>query len=453
MRTSIPQRPLLAQNVGLPDRRLHYIDWLRFVCIVFAMFLHVWQAVTPESGRDVMLDNAEYPMFEKGSEYWHYVGQDRDGKVWYFWRYVMIGRQIVIPLLFSINGAALSFARDSVASTVKKVGLVTLVGLAINACLWYLGPQDDSCSLTESLKNETKCQGLLLNFVVAPHSGKAFAIVFQFWYTIFLLLILVQDYILFWFLRLLHDRSAEEPPPPVSAKAWAWMAGRLVGISVFWFGLSQWSLGSHQLSAVEVMGVILLEIVFDGLLALSAADGGWHPARVRLFQYLAGITAVLQFTLPNFCIWMDGSVVLFYQVFKQFCMLSFTMHLTRKKAGPALSRMWPVAGPILLYTFTSTNYYRGVMPTYPWFPGTRDRILFVGGSVCWIFVVDRVGHNFHQCGLSEPLPDFIGMGALLAYLWHPVGIALLGPLSLKAFPSNCAPFIAVCVFVLSFGAA
>lgn len=356
-----------------------------------------------------------------------------------------MGRQFTIPLLFAISGAALSFSRGSTKHAVKKIVIVTVIGMGINACLWFSGPQDNTCSFEYRAEARCKDRGVLLDFVFAPHAPPPVKVIFQMWYTLMLLAVIAEDFILWWFIRQVHDRRAQ--PVLVSVSAWAWFLGRLVFVALFWIYLTQQ--GDDALLKSEVAGIIALEVVFDLLLAASARCSVSQPRCARLLQYLAAAVAVLQFGWPDFEIHtVNGNLLVYYHFFKQALALGFTMTLTGWEVKPLFSRIWPVTLYVFLFLTPSTNFLKAGMPNYPWYPRILDRMLYLAGTFVWVFVVDRVGRAFTQLDICAPCPAAIRSGALVAYVVHPLGIALLAPTLDALSPNDIDPVVWMCVVLI-----
>merc|ERR1740121_2449087 len=118
--------------------------------------------------------------------------------------------------------------------------------------------------------------------------------------------------------------------------------------------------------------------------------------------------------------------------------LGYIMALTRAKTAPVMSRAYPIVFMLLVVTCPFTNYYRGGVDTYPFFPRLTDRLLWSGGSFLHLFVHDRLGYMSAALGTALPLHPSVSFGALLAYMFHPVAIALAAPLLYQWHPSVAA---------------
>lgn len=188
--------------------RLHHLDWLRSCMIFFAVFCHVWQTLhfPPQHAADDVV----------------YTSEPTTSAAYYL-RWVQLGRLVCIPLLFFVSGAALALGPYSAASsgrgigpTFLKVGVLTLAGLALNGLIFLAGPRDERCSL--EMAEKLHCKGPLMDFLIAPNAGSLFPILYQFWYTLFLLLFLAEDAPLYR--ELLSLSTGGEPSLPRLLLRW-----------------------------------------------------------------------------------------------------------------------------------------------------------------------------------------------------------------------------------------
>merc|ERR1740121_1231384 len=179
------------------------------------------------------------------------------------------------------------------------------------------------------------------------------------------------------------------------------------------------------------------------------------PSYVRLCQYAAAIVALLQFiAMPTARIDyggpdppLDGRYIIYFHMFKQMMSIGFVMTITRPKTAPVLSRSYALAFLLAIATAPFTGYYRGGVDTYPFLPFFSDRLLYAGGSFMHCFVHDRLGVMFAADGSSLPLPSSLGVGALLAYMFHPVTIVILAPLAVNWHPGLTA-LVILSIFTL-----
>lgn len=433
-----------AKAVG----RLHYLDWLRALMIAMAVYLHILQTLSHVPV--VVVDNAAFAASAPGSTQALTLGQERLGHVHhsYRWKWIMQGRQICIPLLFFVSGSALAHHQRLWAS-LEKLVKITVVGMSLNALVYFAGPRNEECSFVDA-PSMPECQrGFLLNFTIAPHSGSLFPILYQFWFTVFLMLFLVEDAGLFTALRSLEG-AATDPgsgsgvwPPQQAltqmALSWVGTAGLYVLMSL---------LGSPAVFSFEFVGFVVLEGVFSVLLLLCAGTPSSAPSLVRCWQYLAAFCAVLQFSMPTFNAFaFNGGTVLYFHLFKKCLALGFLAHAVRTKAAPVASRAWPLVLLLVIMFSTSTNWYMSGMPTYPWLPRFCDRFVYIGGTFICLFIVDRIGGALTQQGGCAPLPGAVGQGLLAAYILHGLGIVLL--VQLPGFRGAAPEVVALAIIALS----
>merc|ERR1719433_1338131 len=155
-------------------------------------------------------------------------------------------------MLFFISGASLALGKFRPRSFVQKVGGITAAGLLQNFLIWKAGPQDPECSFSAA-KALTKCseQGVLLDFTVASHSGSIFPIMFQFWYTIFLMLFVAEDVALYLSLQALSAGASLSAQLPAVALRW-------LGVSAL-YAYFCWS----SLPRGDLLLIMVLEAVFS----------------------------------------------------------------------------------------------------------------------------------------------------------------------------------------------
>jgi hypothetical protein len=309
--------------------------------------------------------------------------------------------------------------------------------------IFLIGPQDDKCSFTASQVQED-CKGLLIDFVVAPHAGTLFLILFQFWFTLFLLAFITEDCVLYACLRNMQT-STSLPLRDLIL--------RFVGLTVFYLGLSFWA-GGYTPLRVWSLYVSAMDSIFTFCLLRGVAASRSRQPSARAWQYAAAACAVAQFCIPPFFedqpTGFDGRIVIYYHLFRQFIALGFTSTLTRTKVKPICSRAWPVVVILLLAGCPSTNFFRSGQLTYPWFPFIPDRILYTSGSFVVMFIMDRIGNVFAELGLCVQLPNSIGTGTLLAYMFHPLGIVFLSKVP-HLFDHVDPLFVAILILTLFTG--
>jgi len=446
--------------------RLHHLEWLRALSIIMTVFFHLARVFVVRMPV-FSIDNTAFPQFlDENSTEFSLLNQDTEN--WrrddHTWRYQQIGRQFGIPLLFWISGCSLGLSTDRhmIDDSMRKVLLITLVGCFCNSILWGLGPMDSRCGYWD--RHSEECSGILFDYVVAPGvAGAYYGIVFQFWFTLFLLVFLMESHMILNALRDTFElvRDYDTFPPQISARTYVRCAFA-VGIKTCLYVMATFSFYGtpgeeppHKTGAAVVIG--LMEIPFVGLLLIAVSATSSHvPAIVvRLAQYLAAVVAIFQFCLFQIPPTdrggeeigvFDGRHFIYFHIFKQMMLLGYVMSLTRARTSPVLSRAYPVVFLLLALTFPSTNYYRAGM-VYPWYPNLVDRLLFTSGSFLQLFIHDRLGICFAEARLHAPLYPSLGLGALLAYIFHPPVIALMAPI-LEHFHPMAATGVVFGVFVV-----
>jgi len=422
--------------------RLHHLDWLRAMMIYVAVFLHTWTTFVP-SRPAATIDNLMVPVFDQSLAPHEYALFNQGEADWretdYAWRYIMIGRQYAIPILFWISGCSMGIGKGgNICDSIRKVGLITAVGMAVNFGIWAAGPGDDSCSYQKSIDPNTpddECNGVLFDWVVAPGGGELFAVLFQFWFTLFLMIFLGEVLPLWNALREIRDNAGETWSLP-DASALKGAGLHWVIVTAVYVGFSFWldePAGSDVTRLPQAIYLSLMEIPFIFCLMLSCGMPASRPGAVRIAQYAAAVVGLFQFVLVQIPKLdkggpeppLDGRFVIYFHMFRQMLSLGFVMMLTRAKTAPVVSCAYPLMVLGLTVVAPFTNYYRGGVDTYPFFPFLFDRLLYTGGSYIHLFVQDRLGTVFANMGSVMPLPSAFGFGALLAYMFHPVTIVLL----------------------------
>lgn len=430
--------------------RLHHLDWLRSMMIALALYLHCWQILSKDGDSDAFkVDYAMLAADSPDAKRIRYLAGLRQSDLQFRW--ISLGRQFTIPLLFFITGASLALSQCRIAMACRKIAVITVVGMCCNAIIYVIGPMDGDCSLTKYRTipdAETRCRGWAIDFAVVSGAGCMFSVMYQFWFTVFLLGFLLEDAVLY---RSLYDMFHKLDPPGCT-----WMVDRRVlvrnvvrsvGLTLFLLAFTLWGDGEGiWMCALWVAG---FEVLFDLCLVACVVTPSTSPQQVRLWQYAAAAIVLCQFCLPDFDIAaMDGAVTIYFHIFKQFTALGFTMTLTREKSGPVLSRCWPLSILLIIVCAPSTNWFSAGMPTYPWMPKVRDRVLYTLGSLVCVFILDRVGRTFSAAGLLAPLPRPVQMGALLGFMFHPACIVLIVsfvPYGRAAHPLLIASAIIACL--------
>ena len=124
-------------------------------------------------------------------------------------RWLSLARQWAVPLLFWVSGSALGCSYGTgvlkLKDKLQPLAVFTAVGMACNAFLWWSSPRNPECSLAAydrvklggaAAASISPCanKGLFFDFTVVADSGTVFPVVFQMWFTIALMLILVVNW-------------------------------------------------------------------------------------------------------------------------------------------------------------------------------------------------------------------------------------------------------------------
>mmetsp|Transcript_127728 Transcript_127728/g.367656 ORF Transcript_127728/g.367656 Transcript_127728/m.367656 type:complete len:223 (+) Transcript_127728:2-670(+) len=151
------------------------------------------------------------------------------------------------------------------------------------------------------------------------------------------------------------------------------------------------------------------------------------------------VVALFQFGAVRFADKIDtigGAYLVFMGTgFNRFFDLGFLMTharmegpLRKDSVQPLLSEVWPVSLLLVTVVAPSTNWDLAGMLTYPFFHEAGDRLLYVGGAVTLVFVLDRVSRGVH----CTPLPGVLGQTSLALYLFHPLLITGLLQLGMRS---------------------
>jgi len=296
--------------------------------------------------------------------------------------------------------------------------IFTVFGLALNAGLWYLGPQIPSCEPMAKHKPECADRGLVFHFTVCPWAGTIFPIVFQMWYTVMLAIFMLLN----WPMCLMMYAPESSGRIPLLLVQWLCTLGIYAGLI--------WGDGALSSPALVFLLLSFFEVLFLGLAVL--ADAGRRPSwlPLRVLHYLMGTVVLFQFGITPIAHDISSislKFLLFIFVgFNRFFGLGFVMTRARKKpeddVEPLLSRAWPLVIILMTFLAPSSNWFQAGNLTYPFYPHVLDRALYVGGALIVIFTLDRVGRDLQQC---LPLPAVLSWTALLLYLIHPTIISLL----------------------------
>eukprot|EP00929_Paragymnodinium_shiwhaense_P024200 TRINITY_DN14970_c0_g2_i2.p1 TRINITY_DN14970_c0_g2~~TRINITY_DN14970_c0_g2_i2.p1 ORF type:complete len:298 (-),score=13.57 TRINITY_DN14970_c0_g2_i2:738-1631(-) len=242
----VPDGPHSVISFRATSRRLHHLDWIRCSMIVMAVYLHVWMVVTHRTS-GLYLDNHAFPEFPKEWPEYTTVGQD---KATYqrnavSFRWIQMGRQFCIPALFWVSGASLACAKGNLRPVYIKTIAITLIGCFSNYLVYMVGPRDDRCSFRDAPEG-IDCKGMLINFVVAPKAGILFLILFQFWFTVFLLVFVTED-CLFYRMLLDINNSSIDSGSGGTTQPWLPMAKHSGVCFLAYMGFSLWSPADYGL--------------------------------------------------------------------------------------------------------------------------------------------------------------------------------------------------------------
>lgn len=384
------------------QRRFHFLDWLRAAMIGCVVYAHVARmGLLDGIYGEVQLDNHTY------------IGEDPKtlGTRW-----VSLIRQWCLPVLFWVSGAAAGCAYRGFFKGFVKMLVFTMVGIGLNAALWYLGPRDTHCD-PGTFHHSVSCKGVLFSFTICPWSGDVFPIIFQMWFTLMLAILMVLNSPLF---SILSGRTAR---PHLAVVQWAMSS--ILYISLTWYA------GFLVPYPVLLVGFLLLyEAAFlvIALLTVPRWRPRWLPLRV--LHYLAAVIVVQQFAatpVVNSMNTISTAFVLYILVgFNKFYQLGFVMMRARSgrpedDAKPLVSGVWPLMPVLLAVLAPSSNWFMAGNLTYPYFPRLEDRWLYVCGAVVLIFMLDRCDRHLPVM----PLPRALGEGALMLYLLHPTIMTLI----------------------------
>jgi len=461
---SMEVSPKQAPELRRP--RLHYLDWLRLLLVLAVVYAHTSKSgITTGGGFNeawlvddrTLFDHKDYadlfaslrgkahhgpvsgqcvPAHHAPARYPPRVVGRSPLTV----RWISIARQWALPLLFWVSGAAVACSYQGGAPRgLLKLGCFTALGMGLNAALWFLGPMDPMCFIGNP---DCEGKGLVFSFTVVPWAGMVFAILFQMWYTVMLMGFCITN----WpFLALVYGSATG-----------LWALGLQWAITMFIYlfflcladGLAVPRLLVTMLATMEVAWLALVALLSPGLEGCERPR--WLP--VRAVHYLLAGISIAQFGAMPFAHQMEsiGATYILYMVagFNRFFNLGFIMTTSRlssdeRKTGALLSRVWPLAIAVVLFTAPSTNWDLAGMLTYPFFLDTVDRILYVSGAMVLTFLIDRCSH----CMNCEALPGILGQTALILYLFHPVLITVLLHFGMRRVPMVWLACVAIALAI------
>lgn len=389
------------------ERRLHFLDWLRALAVAFVVYAHMvfCGAQFGRPGDGGVPDDHAYNL---------------ENPTPLAVRWIAAGRQWVIPLLFWISGAAYALSFEGKFTRgFRKLAVLTAVGVACNATEWSLGPMDENCSFRRPCPGK----GILFHYTVDPYSGSIEPFVDQMWYTLMLMLMMALNWPLF---------RAISGQVHFGLLAMQWVATMAIcGLLTFVSGDqcdAPWFL-TFWLGTSEALFMAL------SVSPSSRAYPPWLP--LRLLHYACAAVLLLQLGASPIAREPVNDLTVGWILYcvlstKAWFQLGFLMTRPRSSRAcgrlgdvqPFVSKAWPLAICLLVLCCPSTSWsMAGVLP-YPLYPRVADRLLYVGGTLVALFVVDRVSRNF-EC---RPLPDLLGRAALVLYLLQ----ALLSSIFLHA---------------------
>lgn len=412
--------------------RLDFLDWLRTLMVSVVVHAHVARSLgqqISEAQGGFIVDTSSATLAQSlhlGPHASAHAGELSSIVV----RWASIIRQYCLPLLFWVSGAAAACSFKGIPRGTVKLLLFSAIGMSANAACWYLGPRSPRCS-PPGPGQVARCEGegVLFDFTTVAHSGTLFPIVFQMWYTAFLVIFAMLSWPLFIALsgsstkgraltqqtRLMFLFASWFLACAVYAAAVVAVAGNLQGTPLgAWFRLACY------------------ETLFHGLAFLTTRCGPRDlRIPVRLLHYALAGVVVWQFAeIPLAEVRLNAGYAFYIFVgFNKFFALGFVMTHARARPGegggvdaePMMSRAWPSALILAAILAPSTNWYTAGNLTYAYLPRDGDRKLYVCGACAVIFLVDRASRAL----TCERLPDFVGNAALLTYLFHPVAMHVL----------------------------
>mmetsp|Transcript_65207 Transcript_65207/g.153544 ORF Transcript_65207/g.153544 Transcript_65207/m.153544 type:complete len:474 (-) Transcript_65207:261-1682(-) len=382
-------------------RRFNEFDWLRAIMVILVVYAHISRSGVPGGVKNEISPDDRIYTDENPSPF--------------AVRWISEVRQYCLPLLFYVSGAASACSFKKAPGSFGKIAIYTILGVALNGVLWVMGPQNPECDPgTSHLRSE--CTGAVFDFTISPWSGKLFPILFQMWYTVMLIALLLINWPLFGYL---HHK-----PCHVAILGLQFVVtAALIIMFVF--------LAGEEIE--DPISVAAMKVVCEALfLALSVLTRpefrpSWLP--LRFIHYLLGVLMFVSFGLTpiadNITHISPGFILFIFIGFNKSFQLGFIVTLSRlpgrEEAEPIVSIYWPMIVILRTVTAPSSSWFAGGNLTYPYYPRMADRALYVAGAVVVMFIVDRVGRHIH----CKALPVWLGNTALLLYLLHPWVMAVL----------------------------
>lgn len=421
---------LLDAAPAKPARsRLDFLDWLRFTFVCVVVFAHVCLSGLKGNGgfeQNWVID--DHTLFNEKSYMEHMYPDPSSmptGPSPLSMRWISTLRQWALPGLFWVSGAAGACSyRGGMPRGMPRILALSAVGMLSNAVLWYTSPQDSSCIIDTP---ECQGRGLLFDFHIASKAGAWFAVVFQMWYTLMLVVFMLLSWPLF---SVVHGEAGV-----CGLCAHYVVTMSFLGLLIFC------PLGDGcPRPALAMAELCLLEAAFVALLAIDAPRLGrqrssdWIP--LRLQHYLMALVCLLQFACVPYADSMKsiGAPYLAFIGcgFLRCYQLGFVMTHARQgpevdRAPPLCSQVWPIMLWILNYLLPSTNWQLAGMLTYPYYVNPVDRCFYIGGALMILFFIDRASRGVQ----AASFPFVLNIMSLVVYLFHPWFITFLLKLGMR----------------------
>lgn len=378
-------------------KRLHYLDWFRCLMVVGVVYAHTTlmglDGGVQQDWQGVDIDDRSWQIDDPGS---------------YGVRWISIIRPWCLPLLFWVSGASCACSFNGRLRGIDKLAIFTLVGVAANAALWYTGPLDKMCSPNNMQMDNCKDKGILFDFTVCPFAGREFAILFQMWYTVALIVMSVLNFPMF---KVIHG----------SWDKWTLCVQWVMSVALYQC-LIYVAVDMEQQKVLVILAVC--EAIFLAIAPYAASPTeDFGPIPVRALQYILAVVILVQFGYTPYAEKVDtisSNFILFIFVgFNRFFGMGYIM--IHADALPLCQRLWPAVVVGFAFIMPSTNFVLAGNLTYPFFPMAADRILYISFAVVILFSLQRHGHDM-QCAA---LPASLNYASLVLYLFHPAIMTVL----------------------------
>lgn len=422
---SIPnQEDESTAKPGPPSKvRLHFLDWMRFVMIGLVVFAHTTVSGTNVGGIWARWRVDDATLIEEPDYREAMYGNGTDqGPTPPLAKCISILRQWCLPMLFWISGASLACSyRGGLPRGLERLLGFAALGMLSNAGLWFSSPQN-SCTVGDP---KCKGEGMLFDFSICGQAGWSFAIVFQMWYVLLLVFLILLDWPLF---LVVHGTGG------LGALCLQWV------LNMAFYSLS----GGLCRDPYAVLGALgVSEALFLLLVGLDAPLLGrrWQQLAgglpLRLLHYLLAGVTLFQFGATPFATKIEDlspAYLAFVSVgFKRFFDLGFLLTHARQgpegdRVQPLASRAWPFLMVWWVWVAPSTNWQQAGMLTYPFFSDRVQRCSYITGAIAITFVFDRVSRGVG----CDALPPTLGHAGLLLFLFHPWAVTVLLALGLRS---------------------